>query len=180
MGVLNKLTSEYFGETERKEDLIDAPEGVIRVDFTDRNGRWHKRGYRVEDSSRKTLKKLIEKLIDKRGPECDLNDIDVSNVEDMSYMFYLSNFNGDISGWDVSGVTDMNNMFYNSKFTGENGDISGWDVSWAIDMYCMFCNSPFTGENGDISGWDVNPDCDMTDMFKNSPLENNPPEWYRV
>ena len=44
----------------------------------------------------------------------------------MSYMFYDSNFNGDISQWNVSNVTVMCEMFYASKF---NGDISQWDVS---------------------------------------------------
>ena len=30
----------------------------------------------------------------------------------MSYMFYNSPFNGDISKWNVSKVKDMNNMFW--------------------------------------------------------------------
>ena len=151
MGVLKKLTSEYFGETERKEDTV-VIDGVIRVDFTDRNGVRHRNGYRVEDGNRVTLKELIRKLMDKRGPECDLNDVDVSNVTSTNRMFYYSAFNGDISGWDVSRVTNMGSMFYSSAFTGENGDISGWDVSKVIDMSFMFYNTP---------------------------LKNNPPEWYR-
>ena len=83
MGILKKLTSEYFGETERKEDIIELPEGVERVDFTDRNGVRHRRGYMVADGYRDILAELIGRLISMRGPECDLNDIYVSNVEYM-------------------------------------------------------------------------------------------------
>ena len=172
MGVLKKLTTEYFGDTERLEDRV-VMDGVIRVDFTDKNGKRHRNGYRIVDGGHDTLKKLIRKLVDTRGPECDLNDVDVSNVTDMSRMFVYSGFNGNISGWDVSNVTNMSYMFANSFF---NEDISGWDVSKVESMAGMFYNSNF---NGDISGWKVNPDCKMMDMFFNTPLKNNPPEWYK-
>ena len=174
MGVLKKLTSEYFGETERKEDMIELPEGVIRVDFTDRNGVRHKNGYRV-DGSRETLKKLIGKLMDKRGVDCDLNDVDVSGLRNTSFMFYHSAFNGDISGWDVSNVRNMGYMFKRSAFTGENGGISKWDVSGVGDMSGMFAFSPF---DGDIFDWNVSKYTITNYMFLSSPLESNPPEWY--
>ena len=41
----------------------------------------------------------------------DISKWDVSNVKDMSDMFWVSNFNGDISSWDVSNVKDMSDMF---------------------------------------------------------------------
>ena len=37
----------------------------------------------------------------------------------MSSMFFLSNFNGDISRWDVSNVTDMTGIFVNSPIKEE-------------------------------------------------------------
>ena len=55
---------------------------------------------------------------------------------------FIGEFNNDIGGWDVSNVTDMSYMFYHSKF---NQDISNWDVSNLTDMYSMFnIMIPFT------------------------------------
>ena len=82
----------------------------------------------------------MKKTIENNGPECDLNFIDVSNVIDMSYLFWKTKFNGDISKWDVSNVTDMTGMFYDSEF---NGDISKWNVSNVKEMEGMFKESEF-------------------------------------
>ncbi len=42
----------------------------------------------------------------------DISNWNVSNVTNMSFMFYRSyNFNCDIENWDTSKVTDMNSMF---------------------------------------------------------------------
>ena len=116
------------------------------------------------------LKDLIKKLIRERGNDADLNDIDTSEITDMSYVFFNSAFNGDISEWDVSKVKDMPYMFYNSMF---NGDISKWDVSNVKDMHGVFAYSKF---NGDISEWDVSNVEYMNDMFDNCPLEKNLPK----
>src|SRR5574344_311720 len=105
--------------------------------------------YKYHPKTKDELKQIIEERIKNEGHECDLNDIDVSNITDMYCMFYKSEFNGDISKWNVSSVSDMKNMFRISKF---NGDISNWNVSKVTDMYCMFSDSKF---NGDISKWNV-------------------------
>lgn len=40
------------------------------------------------------LKQIIDQRIKEFGPNCDLNDIDVSQVGDMCKLFYNSKFNG--------------------------------------------------------------------------------------
>ena len=94
--------------------------------------------YHYHPKDKKELKELVDKLIEERGNEADLNDIDTSKITDMQYLFSLSDFNGDISEWNVSNVTNMKHMFNGSKFTGENGDISDWDVSKVESMSGMF------------------------------------------
>src|SRR5574344_214337 len=118
--------------------------------------------YKYHPKTKDELKQIIEERIKNEGHECDLNDIDVSNITDMSNMFYKSKFNGDISKWNVSKVTNMRYMFFNSEF---NGDISKWNVSKVNNMYGIFSFSKF---NGDISQWNVSNVTDMSNMFFNS------------
>ena len=130
----------------------------------------------LKPTNRDELIRLINQRIKEQGPKCDLNDIDVSRVDDMSWLFYDSTFNGDISGWDVSNVRYMNSMFTDSQF---NGDISKWDVRNVTNMYSMFSDSSF---NGDISKWDVRRVANMRDMFYKSPLsplKGKTPRWYK-
>ena len=122
------------------------------------------------------LKRIVSNLIKERGNEANLNDIDTSEITDMSYMFQTSKFNGNISKWDVSNVNNMIGMFCYSDFTGENGDISDWDVSNVKHMNNMFFDSSF---NGDISNWDVSKVKSMYTMFMGCPLSKNPPKWYK-
>ena len=126
MGILKKLTEEYFGEIEREEDLIDIHDlNVEIVSFTDNNDKFHKKGYKPKDKD--TLKKLLERMIEVRGDEGDFNDIDTSDIVSMESLFdYNETFNGDITGWNVSSVRNMSNIFYNAK--SFNQDISKWDL----------------------------------------------------
>ena len=73
----------------------------------------------IEVYSRSDLGEIIWRRIEEQGPKCDLNDIDVSGIPDMSYMFYSSQFNGDLSKWDVSSVKDMGFMFSNSPLNSK-------------------------------------------------------------
>ena len=100
--------------------------------------------YSCQPKTKKELEKIIEERISKEGTNCDLNDIDVSLIMDMSYLFYgskLSEFNGNISEWDVSNVKDMRGMFAYSNF------------------------------NQDISSWKINKDCNTNHVFEGCPIE---------
>ena len=121
--------------------------------------------YSCQPTTKDELDRIIKKRIKEQGPNCDLNDIDVSLVTNMSYLFYGSKFNGDISKWDVSNVKDMWFMFDRSKF---NGDISDWNVSNVDSMASAFYKSEF---NQDISKWQINKNCDTNNMFKDCPIK---------
>ena len=68
--------------------------------------------YSCQPKDKEELEQIIKDRISKEGPNCDLNDIDVSLIDDMSKLFAESEFNGDISKWDVSNVINMEGMFY--------------------------------------------------------------------
>ena len=97
----------------------------------------------------------------------DIGSWNVSNVRDMSWMFSDSSFNQDISSWDVSNVTNMSGMFKNSPFSK---NINKWNVSNVTDMRCMFSSSSF---NQNISSWNVSNVADMRWMFQKSSFNQN-------
>ena len=65
------------------------------------------KSYNYHPKTRDELKELVNKLIEERGYNADLNDIDTSEITDMTTLFYNSKFNGDISNWNVSNVKYM-------------------------------------------------------------------------
>ena len=85
------------------------------------NSKIRKREYNYHPETKDELKELIEQLIKERGDNADLNDIDTSEITDMSSLFSFSHFNGDISGWDVSNVKDMSHMFSSSYKFNQGG-----------------------------------------------------------
>ena len=52
--------------------------------------------YNYYPKTKEELKDLVKELIKERGNEADLNDINVSQVKDMSGLFWDSQFNGNI------------------------------------------------------------------------------------
>ena len=89
---------------------------------------------------------------------------DVSNINDMSYMFGESTFNDNINSWDVSSVIYLNNMFdTNTVF---NQSLNSWNVSGVTDMSSMFFYS--TSFNGNITSWNTSNVTTMGGMFNNA------------
>jgi len=106
----------------------------------------------------------------------NISDWDVSQVTDMSQLFYHKpDFNYDIRNWDVGNVTDMRQMFYEAS--SFNQPIGDWDMSSVTDMSYMFYYA--TSLNQDISSWCVtNISSEPTDFSVNSPLiEIYKPVW---
>ena len=101
-----------------------------------------KSSYKYFPKTKEELQDLLKQLIEERGNEGNFNDIDTSEITDMSYLFRnLEDFNGDIFNWDVSKVTNMSSMF--SMFywcKSFNQDISNWDVSNVKYKANMFYN----------------------------------------
>ena len=84
-----------------------------------------------------------------------------SFIADMSNLFKMENTSQDISNWDVSNVQNMNFMFKNNN--GFNSDVSNWNVSNVLSMKGMFTGAK--SFNQDLSAWDVSNVTDFRDMF---------------
>jgi surface protein len=166
MGILKKLTEEYFGDTVREEDFIDIDGlDVEIVSFTDNNGKKHKRGYKPKN--RDVLKELLERMIKVRGDEGDFNDIDTSDITGMHFLFEENEtFNGDITGWDVSKVTIMSYMFKEAK--SFNQPIGNWKFPNVKFMNGMFFGAE--SFNQDLSKWDLKGK-EKTKIFYNCPIK---------
>ena len=133
------------------------------------------KSYSCTPKTKIELKEIIKDRL-AYDPNADLNDIDVSNITDMSDLFWgLNPHNIDISQWDVSNVENMNSMFWSCK--NFNSDLSAWDVSHVKNMGCIF----FYCEkfNSDISGWDVSKVKYMNNMFNGCDSMKELPEWYK-
>ena len=131
------------------------------------------KAYKYSPNDKEELKSLLKKLLEERGLDADLNDIDVSKITDMSSLFFSSGLsqikNIDISKWDVSNVTNMNEMFNSCKEF--NCDLSNWDVSkveYMSDMFC-YCRS----FKCDISKWNVSNVKRWSGFAHSSPIENS-------
>lgn len=71
-----------------------------------------------------------------------LNNWNVSNVVDMSFMFFRAySFNQPLDNWDVSNVNTMSLMFQGT--TSFNQNISNWNVSNVNNMDGMFAYAAF-------------------------------------
>ena len=92
-----------------------------------------------------------------------INTWNVSNVTDMSYMFYKADlFNQPLSNWNVSNVTNMKAMFGYVKLF--NQPLNIWNVSNVTNIQCMFIGS--ISFNQPLNNWNVSNITDITMMFQ--------------
>ena len=132
-----------------------------------------KRQYTCCPKTREELRKILEKRL-KENENADLNDINVSEITDMSDLFKnLDPHAINISKWDMSNVTNTSFMFFFCK--NFNCDLSEWDVSKVTNMQAMFtgCQKLDT----DLNKWDVSNVEEMYDMFFDCKSLDKP-TWY--
>ena len=125
----------------------------------------------------------------------DLNKWNVGEMEDASFMFCNSGFDGNID-WKTNNLIDASSMFERCHFNGKinlylgkvkdmsgmfannkkfNHDISDWDVGTVEDMSGMFegCSS----FNCNLESWAVNKFTCTYCMFEN--CNTKKPSWYK-
>jgi surface protein len=94
-----------------------------------------------------------------------INNWDMSNVKDMSFMFYRNNtFNQEIGSWNTGNVKDMSYMFSEAKLF--NQDIGSWDTSNVENMSYMFKDA--IAFNQDIGKWDMSNVENLSYMFQDA------------
>ena len=103
-----------------------------------------------------------------------LNNWNVSNVTDMSFMFMGNDtFNHPLNNWNVSNVTDMGAMFMSASNFNQN--ISSWDVSNTTSIAQIFADA--TSFNEPLNNWNVSNVLNFNGAFTlassfNQPLDN--------
>ena len=115
---------------------------------------------KVQPKNKVQLKSLIDHAFNHNI--YDLNFIDTSKITDMSNLFEDIRHNFDVSKWDMSNVIDISFMFYGCH--NFNCDLSKWDVSNVTNMSYMFSNC-YKLEGKGLEHWDVSNVTDMASMF---------------
>ena len=100
-----------------------------------------------------------------------LHKWDTAHVKNMSYMFAgCEQFHQNISNWNVSNVENMEGMFYKCRFF--NYPLNSWDVSKVTNMSKMF--SKVYHFNQPLDKWDVSSVTNMESMFYDASNFNRP------
>ena len=103
--------------------------------------------YEYFPETREELKEIVRMEIEKQGSvNVNLNMIDTSKITDIGGMFnkYKSLQNLDVSGWDVSNVKDMTYMFYGCKSL--DTDTTMWNII-TNNVNNMYYNAPYIKHN---------------------------------
>ncbi len=146
-----------FTPTEDGELLVEAgPEGVSYIEFVD------------NDTKRGSAEKLLKveafgtvnwKYMDGAFKYCTnmqfakgIDTPDLSQVTDMSYMFYgCTSFNQPLNNWNVSNVQNMSDMF--SGCSAFNQDLGMWKLEKCERLGFDYCGMSAENFSKSFVGW---------------------------
>lgn len=105
----------------------------------------------------------------------DGSSLDVSNVTNMSEMFWYTSISDltSLANWDTSKVTDMSNMFANNSI-GDLRPLANWDTSNVTDMYDMFGGNSIS-DLKPLANWDTSKVTNMSAMFGQNSISDLTP-----
>ena len=108
---------------------------------------------KVVAKNKKHLKQLIDERLARFGRICDLNDIDVSQLTDMSGLFNkCSSLNSVImDNWVVGSNANITKVFCGCKSL-KSLDVSGWNMEGVVKANFVFKDSGIE-DTVDLTGW---------------------------
>ena len=116
---------------------------------------------------------VINKIQESKNTLVDLNDIDISNIENLSCLaehiidnttkYNHEKLNLDVSFWDVSNVKYMDSVF--EDLPNFNCDLSSWNVSNVEKMSNLFYGC-YKFEGKGLEKWNTSNVWDMRGTFK--------------
>lgn len=139
-----------------------------------------KQEYHYHPKDYDELKDLLRKLLNERGKDADLNDIDITAVPNVWELFRdLDPHNIDISDWDVSNIKAFTRMFIDCK--NFNCDLSKWNLKNATHLNQMFWDCEKF--NCDLESWGKTIDFDkmvtMDSTFYGCKSLEKVPSWWK-
>lgn len=122
--------------------------------------------YNYHPKTKEELSTIIWKKYKNRKDDIlNLNDIDISKIEDLSYLFeHIHVKTIDINEWDVRRVKDIHGLFWTND-TVEEIHIEDWDVSNIESTYGAFYFCTKIKELN-LDNWEFNKCTEFDLMFK--------------
>lgn len=112
------------------------------------------------------LRNIVALILDKKY-QGTLNDIDTSNIEDMSDLFDQMNYTKlDLSNWNMSNVKNIHKMFGRCPRLKEV-NCSNWDVSNIEEMGSLFIDCKNLVKVIGIENWKTDSLTNIQSMFFN-------------
>ena len=120
--------------------------------------------------NRKDLETTILEEMKRYGAACSLNHLDISSVQDLSYLFCPKNTAQFAHAFhlyqsdelDMGAALCVSEYLFNYELSHFCGDISKWDVCHVRNMNYLFKDAQF---DGDLAQWNIHPDCSTRMVF---------------